>query len=153
MDLGYSNAAFERMRNAIKMLPFDPAEFEKDPRNSEKQEFMLHGTQVRDVLLKSFSPEARTAQQPHHLQDPADPNYPSGELEHKSKLNESFKGAFSEDMRILSWVMRYSRRDPLVLDGDPDLGKLNRSQVRAMAMMIGERISLIQGVRATHPST
>ncbi|KLO16533.1 P-loop containing nucleoside triphosphate hydrolase protein [Schizopora paradoxa] len=149
MDLGYSNASFERMKAAIRMLPFDPEEFEKDARNSKKQEFMLHGTQLRDVLLKTFSPETPVEQQAHHLQDSTDPIYPSEVLEHKSKLTESFKGAFSEDMRILSWAKRYSRQDPLVLDGDPDLGKLNRSQVRAMATMIGERISLIQGPPGT----
>jgi hypothetical protein len=47
---------------------------------------------------------------------------------------------------VRSWVERYRRRDPLHLNGDPDLG-LNNSQLRAVAASVGERVSVIQGVR------
>ena len=49
-------------------------------------------------------------------------------------------------MRIMSWARRYSKEKPIIIEGDPDLGALNSSQLRAVAMMVGERISLIQGV-------
>ena len=147
MDLGYSNAAIERMRDAIRMLPCDPTQFEHNKENTATTELLLQGTELRDVLLKSFLPNTPPSQQPHHFQDPADAKYPTESLEHESKLDKSLIGAFSDDMRIRSWAKRYSRPNPLVLEGDPDLGKMNRSQVRAIAAMIGERISLVQGVR------
>ena len=57
-------------------------------------------------------------------------------------------GLFVNDMRIRSWYERYAREDPIVLDGDPDLG-LNASQLRAVAMMLRERVSLVQGPPGT----
>lgn len=56
-------------------------------------------------------------------------------------------GIFFEDQRIQSWVRRYSLPVPLVMDGDMPLPGLNPSQIRAMALMIGKRVSLVQGVR------
>ena len=60
----------------------------------------------------------------------------------------SMGGLFVNDMRIRSWYERYARADPIVLDGDPDLG-LNASQLRAVAMMLRERVSLVQGPPGT----
>ena len=37
------------------------------------------------------------------------------------------------------------RDDPMILPGDPELG-LNASQTKAVAMAMGEKLSLIQGV-------
>ena len=54
-------------------------------------------------------------------------------------------GAFKDDMRIQSWARRYVEIDPVVIKGNPDLSHLNRMQIRALAMMIGQRIRLIQG--------
>lgn len=34
----------------------------------------------------------------------------------------------------------------MVVEGDPDLGALNATQRRAVALMLGERVSLVQGV-------
>ena len=53
---------------------------------------------------------------------------------------------FRDNQLIHSWMERYRRDDPLVLPGDPDLG-LNASQTKAIAMALGDRLSLIQGVR------
>jgi hypothetical protein len=48
---------------------------------------------------------------------------------------------------LRSWVERYRRPIPFRLDGDPDLG-LNDSQLRAVASSLGERATVIQGVRS-----
>jgi hypothetical protein len=61
-------------------------------------------------------------------------------------------GLFEHDMRIRSWVQR--RLQPagtLRVEGDPDLG-LNESQERAVAMMLGNRLSLVQGVSCSGSS-
>lgn len=51
----------------------------------------------------------------------------------------------TQNQLINSWVKRYMKDDPMVLPGDPELG-LNASQTKAVAMAIGEKLSLIQGV-------
>lgn len=55
---------------------------------------------------------------------------------------------FEQDAHIRSWYERYIRPNPLRLDGDPDLG-LNDSQLRAVATMLSNRLSLIQGPPGT----
>ncbi|KAL4401765.1 RNA helicase [Malassezia pachydermatis] len=60
----------------------------------------------------------------------------------------STSSLLAEDQRIHSWYQRYARPSPLVMDGDPDLG-LNGSQLRAVAMMLKERVSLVQGPPGT----
>lgn len=110
---------------------------------------MLQGTHLRDVLLKSFSPEH--VHLPQTLQEPDNVDYPSHQkLDHgitvgKGESGYEEMGAFRDDMRIQSWARRYAEIDPVVVEGDPDLSGLNRTQIRALAMMIGQRISLIQG--------
>lgn len=61
-------------------------------------------------------------------------------------ISQNPSSIFSDNQLINSWIQRYRKEDPLVLTGDPDLG-LNSSQIRAVAMALDERISLIQGVR------
>ena len=61
----------------------------------------------------------------------------------------SCPGVFAEDDTIQSWARRYREIDPVVYEGDPVLPNLNTSQIRAMAVMIGERLSLIQGPPGT----
>lgn len=63
--------------------------------------------------------------------DPSAPLHPSPLLRQNQLIN--------------SWILRYQREDPIVLPGDPELG-LNGSQTRAIAMALGEKMSLIQGV-------
>ncbi|CCU99092.1 unnamed protein product [Malassezia sympodialis ATCC 42132] len=57
-------------------------------------------------------------------------------------------GLFAQDQRIHSWCERYARARPVRVEGDPELG-LNRSQLRAVAMMLRERVSLVQGPPGT----
>ncbi|WFC99971.1 hypothetical protein MYAM1_002717 [Malassezia yamatoensis] len=63
----------------------------------------------------------------------------------RSTANE---GIFAKDLRIRSWYERYSRENPIVLDSDPDL-QLNSSQIRAIAMMLQQPLSLVQGPPGT----
>ncbi|GAA6021532.1 hypothetical protein JCM11491_006473 [Sporobolomyces phaffii] len=57
----------------------------------------------------------------------------------------------TQNQLINSWVQRHMRDDPMELPGDPDLG-LNPSQTKAVAMAIGEKLSLIQGPPGTGKS-
>ena len=90
-----------------------------ETRGGTKFQSMLSGTRLNDIILGVDPPSDRIT-----------------------------RGAFWEDARIQSWYDRYARSDPLVLDGDPDLG-LNASQTRAIAMMLRERVSLVQGPPGT----
>ncbi|KAH8114864.1 P-loop containing nucleoside triphosphate hydrolase protein [Phellopilus nigrolimitatus] len=131
LDLGHSNAVFERMREAIARLQCNPGYIERYPDNIPgKTEIILRGTHLRDVLLKSFASKKNSAL----------------DQQHACRLRP---GAFSEDMRIQSWTQRYRRPNPVVVEGDPVLAGLNATQVRAMAMMVGEQTSLVQGPPGT----
>ncbi|TFK69818.1 P-loop containing nucleoside triphosphate hydrolase protein, partial [Pluteus cervinus] len=146
LDLANSNINYDRMRFAISCLKNDP---EKLERNSPKgNEYPLLGTHLRDILLRTFQP---TIHHPHtELQLPDDPSYPSHDgLDHIPSKSLSSSGAFSDDVRIWSWAQRYLRRNPLVMPGDPIVEGMNSSQVRAMALMISQRLSLVQGPPGT----
>jgi len=55
-------------------------------------------------------------------------------------------GGLVKNELIRSWTMRYRTEGEVVRsDGDPDI-PLNPSQMRAIAMMLSERLSLVQGV-------
>lgn len=151
VDLGQSNITFERMRTAISHMHQDPYLLERSE-SSPDRELILQGTHLRDVLLRAFS--SSLPAHPHvPVQAPEDTEYVSHEtLEHEGHMPGAHGGAFSEDMRIQSWARRYARVDPVRVEGDPVLNGLNATQVRAVAMMIGERISLVQGVRISLPS-
>jgi regulator of nonsense transcripts 1 len=152
LDLDQTNFIFERMRKAITALHHDLDHIERIPR-SKDQEHILLGTGLKDVLLRSGDPSRRShsreqSNEFHALQDSDDISYPKDVLSHDVRefSSKEFEGVFKDDMRIHSWAERYSLDDPLVVEGDPELGRLNESQVKAMAMMIGKRISLVQGV-------
>ena len=147
LDLGRPNLVYERMRKAVSHLQHDPQEIEQMSAGSSSQ-YVLQGTKLRDVILRTFDPENSPWQDHAQLQAPDDVAYPSHDvLEHEArgKTNFSDLGAFRNDQRILSWAKRYSRDNPIVMDGDPPID-LNNSQRRAIATMIGQRISLVQGV-------
>lgn len=84
--------------------------------NVPGKELVLAGSKISDVLLDMEPPMERDT-------------------------SNSFDG----DMRIKSWMERYARDNPLIMEGDPELG-LNQSQMKAVAMMLKERVSLVQGV-------
>lgn len=147
IDLGHSNIAYERMRNAIACLHHDPEQQDASTTSPDFQ-MILQGTFLRDILLRTFEANA----EPHAhvpLQAPDEVAYPpSTSLSHEAKILGPYNnaGAFRNDMRIQSWAKRYSEIDPVVIEGDPVLEGLNPSQRRAVAIMIGQRISLVQGV-------
>ncbi|TIA77765.1 hypothetical protein E3P98_04091 [Wallemia ichthyophaga] len=62
--------------------------------------------------------------------------------------NTNYQGIFANDCWMRSWALRYSRADPLAIEGDPELS-LNARQIQAVALMIGNRASLIQGPPGT----
>jgi len=143
LDLGLPNLMFERMRSAISYLANDLKEIEEASDSS--QQYILQGTELRDVLLQSFQP-LRAIPGPDSQEEPVE--------EAPAAFSTKFRdlvlpweemGAFKHDQRIVSWVKRYMRPVPIILDSDPPL-ELNDSQRQAMAAMIGRRISLIQGV-------
>ena len=131
------------MVTAISRLSHDVPAIEQAAGNGQK--YMLHGTHLRHTLLDSFSPSSESTHSTP-LQRPDEVNYVSHEtLDHGSRGPKDSKGAFKEDMRIVSWAKRYMRPNSVRVEGDPCL-PLNASQVRAVATMIGESMSLIQGV-------
>ncbi|KAG2152811.1 P-loop containing nucleoside triphosphate hydrolase protein [Suillus clintonianus] len=150
LDIGRSNIVFIRMREAISRFNHDPQALEDRTQliSSPDNQFILHGTHLRDVLLRSFSPDRPSLHAP--LQPPDEVEYvPRGRLEHDSREVREHGGAFKEDMHIQSWARRYSQINPIIIDGDPVLEGLNATQIRAIAMMISERISLVQGPPGT----
>lgn len=104
--------------------------YDEQPINrSYTRETILSGTALRDILLKDFSQPGRAV--PFRK----DPSHPQRQ------------GMFSKDMLIMSWCRRQLRPGgvPLEVEGDPNV-RLNTSQRKAIAMMLSERLSLIQGV-------
>lgn len=137
------------MSTAISFLSHDVPAIEQGV--GDGQDYMLHGTHLRHILLDSFSP---TSQSTHSvpLQRADEIKYVSLEtLDHDGRVSKVSRGTFKDDMRIMSWAKRYMRSNPVRVEGDPVL-PLNSSQVRAVATMIAEEMSLIQGVRSlAHP--
>jgi hypothetical protein len=135
------------MRDAITHLNNDPVALASPEESVPDRQVILQGTHLRDVLLRSFAPaeEDRHAHTP--LQDADDEAYVAHEtLDHASRLGGNTFGVFSQDMHIHSWAMRHSMMPPIKMDGDPVLEGFNETQVRAIALMIRERMSLVQGV-------
>ena len=133
------------MVTAINRLSHDVPAIEQAAESGQK--YILHGTHLRHILLDSFSP---TSESTHStpLQRADEVKYVSLEtLDHGSRVSKDSGGAFKDDMRIMSWARRYMRPNPVRVEGDPCL-PLNASQIRAVATMIGEGMSLIQGVRS-----
>jgi hypothetical protein len=135
------------MCHAVTQLHQDPRILEEDNSNPEG-ELILLGTHMRDVILHSFSP-SDGVYEPKPFQAADDPSYAAHEtLDHPVQIGPENGGIFRDDMRIQSWARRYSRVNPVRVEGDPELHGLNATQIRAVAMMVGERITLIHGVRA-----
>lgn len=142
----------------------------QDSRVSLEEEYTLAGTSLRDKLLRFFQKDyvprdaadlvtaSLSPREPEHAmvpvaQDisPEDPN--AGELT-SSAADDTFRGSgwlFPRDQVMRSWLKRYHRpagEVPVKLDGDPEL-HMDPSQVRAIAMMLSERLSLVQGPPGT----
>ncbi|KAF5314486.1 hypothetical protein D9619_011769 [Psilocybe cf. subviscida] len=146
IDMGQPAHSFERMRAAVNCFEHDPVELQRTTPD-EGGEHVLQGTSIRDILLKSFMDEPS-----EHGETTTTTDCPVNVAMTTSEdLGCPFQygGIFKDDQRIQSWARRYSRPDPVVVEGDPPLNGLNPSQIQAMAAMVGERISLVQGPPGT----
>ncbi|KAK1220440.1 hypothetical protein PQX77_016821 [Marasmius sp. AFHP31] len=184
IDLGQSQYIFDLMKEAVYAFNHNVAKQEpprflvemqrgaegvREPVQKQEQ-YILRGTHLRDVLLRSFQPSEHP--HPHRaLQSPDEKAYVDRSVMehpyHREMLDRettnsqadvnsrvtlptsNTSGVFQNNMLIHSWATRYSRPNPVVVEGDPPLDGMNESQIRAMAMMIGERISLVQGPPGT----
>ncbi|WVO18331.1 hypothetical protein L204_106046 [Cryptococcus depauperatus] len=172
LDIGFSDYVFVKQRQAIETLKLDP--LERDMAGNldsgslqNKMEEKLQGTALRIPLLKAFqgiypSPEQTTisgAFQPHsdgvvqtpcilthdNLDTVPNPHAPPLAF---SKMRGG--GILARNILIKSWAERYrsDRQTSLEIEGDPHI-PLNRTQLRAMGMMLSEPLSLVQGPPGT----
>jgi hypothetical protein len=138
------------MCHAVTQLHQDPRALEGDTSNPES-ELVLLGTHIRDVILRSFSP-ADGVYEPKPFQAADDASYAAHDtLDHPAEIGAEHWGIFKGDMRIQSWARRHLRVSPVRVEGDPELHGLNATQIRAIAMMVAQRITLIHGVRTDPP--
>lgn len=125
------------MDKALDSLNYDPAAMIEESVATGK-EVIQNGTFLRNEILDGFTgTHTRVNDNGYILTD-----------EQPSKVPlESF--IVSSNERVEDWAERYSQCNPVVKEGDP-LVLLNAAQIRSIALMFKERISLIQGVRLFH---
>jgi hypothetical protein len=128
------------MTEALRSLHDDPELHEVA--STPRQEVALNGTYLRDVILSGFDTFA-----PRDFLEVTDVNARTGG-EPANPI--SSPGFFVHHYDIMDWAMRYNRDKPIVKKGDPKIS-LNKSQIRVIAHMICERISVVQGVRTSLP--
>lgn len=137
------------------------------------REWTLQGSDLRELVVPELEQQAVAAAERRAELDPAselfdlvadsaetrDDHSPAAELAHLppvtlplplpilSKPENPMHPAslFADNQLINSWIKRHQRAQPMRMTGDPELG-LNESQTQAVAMALGERLSLIQGV-------
>lgn len=127
LDIGTSDSSYTRMVEALRSLHDDPEM--QEAASTAHQEIALNGTYLRDIILDDFV-----------CNDPA-----VFEATDESEEPVPPSGFFTGHSDIMEWVQRYNKDDPLIKAGDPQI-LLNKSQIRAIAQMLSERISLVQGV-------
>ncbi|GAA6033624.1 hypothetical protein JCM8097_004355 [Rhodosporidiobolus ruineniae] len=140
------------------------------------REWALQGTELREVLVPALAVEGKNAGTTLSLEEEEmDDASPAAELAHLPppavsllpldlpcpSASAAAVGGTDEALHpstllrsnqlINSWIRRYGRENPMVMPGDPELG-LNESQTRAIAMALGEKLSLIQGPPGTGKS-
>lgn len=143
LDVGRSDMVYNRMRKAIEKLQHDPAI--QDKALASNSVAILQGTYLRDILLRTYNKSSpNELATTHELSESniADTESPSL----ASRQPESRPGIFKDNQLIHSWTQRYSKLNPVIIEGDPEFPHLNVTQVRALACMLGEQFSLIQGV-------
>ena len=123
------------MTEALRSLHDDPEAHEWE--STAQQEVALNGTYLRDVILSDFDTFS-----PHDFLEVTDVNartsgYPAKPI--------SSPGFFVHRYDIMDWAFRYNRDYPIIKPEDPKIS-LNKSQIRAIAQMLSERICIVQGV-------
>jgi hypothetical protein len=168
LDNLYYDPALQRERNALHVKDVQDA-FLMTGVPGQMREWTLQGTELREILVPDLDAVHRAEREgrERRLADAAFASDDSmrdvesylsaridGDGEATSKLiGEQLKNPsalWAENQLIHSWIQRYRRLNPIKMEGDPDLG-LNESQTRAVAVSLGERLSLIQGVRHDNP--
>lgn len=136
LDLDFNETNFSRCRTAIMQLQYNPTTMENYSDNS--WEYPLEGTHLRHALLRQWSCVA------HQGTGEVRPDI-GRSIAFSSKNDTSRPSIFAYHPGLLDWARRYSSAGPIKRRGDPVL-RLNRVQVRAIALMLLKRVSLIQGV-------
>ncbi|GAA5923692.1 uncharacterized protein JCM15063_003730 [Sporobolomyces koalae] len=133
------------------------------------REWTLQGTDLRELIVPKVENGAPKLRAWHEDEEDPLEDSPSADITHLPPPESLLTPQFTSDIRtessraihpsdlitqnqlINSWVQRHMRDDPMSLPGDPDLG-LNASQTKAIAMAIGEKLSVIQGPPGTGKS-
>ena len=122
----------------------------------EAKQTILNGTTLRDKLLRAFQgdfiPYDSHPSSADELQDQAvipppvllKPSDVDATAVPPLRIQSEMSGILSQNQLIYSWTRRH-RAAHLPMNGDPEM-ELNPSQTRAIAMMLSERLSLVQGV-------
>lgn len=163
----YFDPSHQRQRNATHVKEAQEALLQGS--NTILREWALQGTDLRELIVPKVEAQAGEPHKRVWEQDVLDEqasafdDSPATELAHLPSsdallspdlfLNPRKTSStalhpsdlLTQNQLINSWVKRYMRDDPMLLPGDPELG-LNPSQTKAVAMAIGEKLSLIQGV-------
>ena len=137
-----------------------PITEEQQLRRRIRQETILSGTSLRDKVLHAFQEHfvpydsnttLSAAHNPEEMTDGvvvAQKNLKSTDVDavNVPSRNQSVSGQLVRNDLIKSWAIRHRSEGPICKsDGDPHV-PLNPSQLRAIAMIVSERLSLIQGV-------
>lgn len=129
-----------------------------DSARNKQIQTILNGNSTRDLLLRAFQTDYQTPESSANLA--LVPIVPESTTMKASDIDATpiptpttharsmSQGILARDQLIQSWAKRYRRPRALRIEGDPVIN-LNPSQLRAMAMMLNERISLVQGPPGT----
>lgn len=129
---------------------------------------ILNGTSIRDILLRAFQtdylPLSSSAETETETEVDTDriltgiPVIPEATAMKPTDIDatplptphahSAPRGVLARDQMIQSWTRRYRSSQALEVEGDPII-PLNQSQLRAIAMMLSERVSLVQGPPGT----
>ncbi|ODO09381.1 hypothetical protein I350_02981 [Cryptococcus amylolentus CBS 6273] len=172
LDVGYSDFVFQRQFDAIKALSYDPleqdmAEFlderdatpgeELSKRRERREQGFLQGTALREPLFRSFlqasqGPELASdgiVQDQHELAPTDLPTNPNPQLTDLAPGIVKPSQLMRNDL-LKSWAERHrsEKEVPQEVEGDPHV-PLNRTQLRAIGMMLSQSLSLVQGPPGT----
>lgn len=139
IDIGLDTSSYALQSAAIDNLFLDPA---RQRAHNATQVAAIQHAYNRSGIVPSLREWAlQGTELREHIVPSSQPSPPSAET-----VDPLRSYVLRQNQLINSWIERYRRDDPIELPGDPDLG-LNASQTKAIAMALGDKLSLIQGVR------